>query len=138
MVEGIFPQKGAFMPMDKALLATAGDWLYFSCHCLVELKPAGVTHARQGGICDLCGNNNVKFVHTLTYLPDIEEGKPESEIRHVQVGIDCARALMGAEDAHVPVLAENETQRKRKWRIHYRRPGRCVTTVDDLDARGKL
>jgi len=126
------------MPRDEQLLKTAGDWLYVSCHVLVELGPPGVTRTSEGGVCQLCGNNNVKFIHTLEYLPHIEQQKPAAEVRSIQLGIDCAQLLVGADDAHIPVLAENETHRKRKWRIHYRRPGRCVTTVDDLDARGKL
>lgn len=126
------------MPRNEQLLKTAGKWLYDSCRCMVELRTPGVTRTSEGGICQLCGNNNVKFIHTLEYLPDVEAQKPDNEVRRIDVGLDCARLLVSADDAYLPTVAENETHRKRKWRIHYRRPGRCVTTVDDLDARGKL
>jgi hypothetical protein len=56
--------------------------------------------------------------------------------RQIDVGIECARVLM--EDYEVPSLAENETKGKERWRVRYRTPGRCSTTVDDLEDRGKL
>jgi hypothetical protein len=124
------------MPRNEELIKTAGDWLYVSCSCIVEWRTQGVTVTHEGGICQLCGNNNVLFVHTLEYIPDLDEGKPYP--RQIGVGIDCARLLVDADSEHIPTLAENETKRKKKWRLHYRRPGRCSTTVDDLDARGKL
>lgn len=126
------------MPRDEELLTTAGDWIYVSCRVFVRLKTGGATHTQEGGVCQLCGNNNVQFVHTLEYLPDVDAGKPSSDVRRVEVGIDCARILAGPDEAYIPVLAENETKRKRKWRIHYRRPGICTTTPEDLDTRGKL
>lgn len=127
------------MPKDEELLTTAGNWLYVDCRVLVDLKSTGgVKRTVEGGICQLCGNNNVRFVHTLEYLPDVDAGKPGPDVRRVEVGLDCAKILLGPDDEHVPVLAENETHRKRKWRIHYRRPGICITTPEDLDARGKL
>ena len=126
------------MPKDKKLLATAGEWLYVSCRVLVMLRTGGSTHTQEGGVCQLCGNNNVRFIHTLKYLPDVEAEKPDQDIRHVDVGLDCAQILVGPEDAYLPVAAENETHRKRKWRIHYRRLGICTTTLEDLDTRGKL
>jgi hypothetical protein len=126
-----------YMPKDEKLLATAGDWLYVSCRVMVELKSTGgTTHTQDGGVCQLCGNNNVKFIHTLEYLPDVDA--ESKDVRRVEVGLDCAQILVGREDAHIPQSAENETHRKRKWRVHYRRPGTCTTTLDDLDTRGKL
>jgi hypothetical protein len=127
------------VPRDEQLLKTAGDWLYVSCQCLVELKPAGVIRTQEGGICQLCGNNNVRFVHTLEYLPDIDQQKPDPEVRRIEVGIDCARELVGLEDYEIPGLAENQTKRKERWRrVKFHRPGRCVTTVEDLEMKGKL
>jgi hypothetical protein len=127
------------MSKDEKLLTTAGDWLYDSCSVMVVLPTTGgVTHTQEGGICELCGNNNVRFVHTLRFIPDVDAAKNDHDIKHVDVGLDCAQILVGPDEAHIPVLAENETRRKRKWRIHYRRPGICTTTVDDLDTRGKL
>jgi len=127
------------MPKDEKLLTTAGEWLYVSCRVLVILRTTGgTTLTQEGGICQLCGNNNVRFVHTLEYLPDVDAGKSDGDVRRVEVGLDCAQILVGPEDSHIPVAAENETHRKRKWRLHYRRPGVCTTTLDDLDTRGKL
>jgi hypothetical protein len=42
------------------------------------------------------------------------------------------------EGSEIPALAENETKRKEQWRIHYRRPGRCTTDVENLRERGKI
>jgi hypothetical protein len=78
--------------------------------------------------CDACGNTNLRFIHTLQSTKD---GKL------IGVGIECARLLM--EGSEIPVLAENETKRKERWRREvYFRPGRCVTTFEDLIERGKL
>lgn len=126
------------MPRDEKLLATAGDWLYVSCRCIVEVRTPGVTRTSEGGVCQLCGNGNVKFIHSLEYLPDIDANKPEAEVRRIDVGLDCARLLVEHSDEHVPVLAENEAHRKRRWRIHYRRLGWVTVTPEDLDVRGKL
>lgn len=127
------------MPKDEQLLATAGDWIYVSCRVMVELRAtSGAKLTREGGLCQLCGNNNVKFIHTLEYLPDIDANKPTSEVRRVDVGLDCARILLGKEEAYIADVAENETHRKRRWRVHYRRPGICITDVEDLSTRGKL
>jgi hypothetical protein len=127
------------MSKDENLRATAGEWLYDSCRVLVLLRTTGgATHTQEGGVCQLCGNNNVKFIHTLKYLPDVEAEKSDRDVWHVEVGLDCAQILLGSDEARIPILAENETHRKRKWRIYYRRPGICTTTFDDLDTRGKL
>ena len=123
------------MPKNEALLATAGDWIYVSCHTIVKLGRTGVTLTSDGGVCALCANSNVRFVHTLESASDLDAGK---EPREIQVGIDCAAELVHHSDAHIPRVAENEVRRKEKWRKHYRKPGRCITTIDDLDQRGKL
>lgn len=112
--------------MSPDLESTAGQWIYLCCHCVVNLGH-GVSCSRD---CDACHNTNLRYIHTLAHIDDDE--------RIMQVGIDCARVLMGPEEAEVPRLAENETKRKERWRIHYRNAGRCVTTVDDLIQKGKL
>jgi hypothetical protein len=117
------------LPKNEELLATAGEWLYASCHTIVKTRRTGVTRTSDGGVCALCGNSNVRFIHTLNHGEDD---------RSVQVGIDCAAELLDASDDYLPRVAENEVKRKEKWRIHYGTPGRCITTVDDLIERGKI
>ena len=86
------------MPKDEKLLATAGEWIYVSCRVLVLRRTTGgTTHTQEGGVCQLCGNNNVRFIHTLKYLPDVEVEKPDQHIRHVDVGLDCAQIFVGPE-----------------------------------------
>jgi hypothetical protein len=106
------------------LAATAGQWDYVCCHCLVRWGTGGVSFTYK---CGACGNTNLRYIHTLEH---VEDG------RQINAGIECARVLM--EDYEVPSLAENETKRKERWRIKYRKPGRCSTTIDDLLNRGKL
>lgn len=119
------------MPRNEELLATAGDWFYESCHCIVSLGNNGVAFTYE---CELCGNKNLRFIHTLGHWgPD-----GEADGRQIQVGIECASSLVGSGDEDVARLAENEVKRKERWRVRYRRPGRCVTTIDDLVERGKL
>jgi hypothetical protein len=79
--------------------------------------------------CNACGNNNLRFLHTLE---NVDSGDL------IRVGIECASVLVGSDNSHIPRLAENETKRKEGWRQHYRRAGRCSTTVSDLIERGKL
>ncbi len=108
------------------LSATLGAWAYLDCHCLVEIRGSGVSGITYQ--CEACGTTSLRFVHTLENLTDA---------RQIQVGIECARVLMGGSE--IPRLAENETKRKERWRRDtFRRPGRCVTTIDDLIERGKL
>lgn len=108
------------------LEATAGQWLYLSCSCYVRL-PSTIRVVITWE-CEACGNTNLVFIHTLEH---------EQTEKQIQVGIECARIL--ADDREVPQLAENETKRKERWRRErYRTPGRCVTTLDDLEARGKI
>jgi|SRR5271156_4586602 len=121
------------MPKNEELLATAGDWFYVSCHVIVNLG-SGVTVTSEGGLCALCGNNNMRFMHTLGHWGT--DGDPDG--REIQVGIDCASMLLSANEGYLPRVAENETKRKEKWRIIHRNPGRCVTTEDDLIEKGKL
>jgi hypothetical protein len=112
--------------MQETLAATVGQWKYLGCHCIVKFfSSGGVSFTYQ---CDACGNTNLRFIHTL--------GNTENG-RQINVGLDCARQLLEGSD--VPVLAENETKRKERWRRDvFRRPGRCSTTIDDLIERGKL
>jgi len=106
------------------LAATAGQWEYILCFCIVQLG-SGVSSS--GPECDACGNSNLRFVHVVQNTTDQ---------RQIMVGLDCASVL--TEDFDTPRLAENETKRKEGWRIYYRKPGRCVTTVEDLIEKGKL
>lgn len=110
--------------LKPVLATTAGQWEYIGCHCLVDFGSRGVIFTYE---CEACSNHNLRFIHTLE-----QEGG-----RQIQVGIECARALMEGSD--IPALAENETKRKERWRREkYRTPGRCSTTIDDLIERGKL
>lgn len=108
------------------LQATAGKWEYIGCHCIVSLGAVGVSFTYE---CAACDNHNLRFIHTLENIEDK---------RLIFVGIECARALLDASDWEIPQLAENEVKRKERWRIHYKKPGRCSVTVDDLIERGKL
>jgi len=104
-----------------------GQWEYVCCHCLVKTTSSltGLTYE-----CAACGNTNLRFIHTLENVEDH---------RQIDVGIECARVLVGLNDWEIPGLAENETKRKERWRREvYGTPGRCVTTVDDLIERGRL
>jgi hypothetical protein len=80
--------------------------------------------------CDACGNKNLRFIHTLENCEDN---------RVIDVGIECARVLLGVDEWELPALAENETKRKERWRREkFNRPGRCITTIEDLMNRGEL
>ena len=107
------------------LVATVGQWEYVNCHCIVKFEGrSGVFITYR---CEACGNTNLRFIHTLEHTGDG---------RLIDLGLDCAVILL--DDWDIPHLAENETKRKEKWRRHYRNPGRCITTVDDLIEKGKL
>jgi hypothetical protein len=109
------------------LAATVGRWAHICCHCIVTMGHVGVTISRE---CDACSNTNLRFIHTL------ENTDTEQQI---QVSIECAALLVGPDESHIPRLAENETKRKERWRRDvYRKPGPCITTVEDLENRGKL
>jgi hypothetical protein len=109
--------------LKPELAATVGQWEYICCHCIVITGRVGVSFTYK---CDACGNTNLRFIHTLENLKNKMQ---------IDVGVSCALVLM---DSEIPALAENETKRKEGWRITYRKPGRCYTTIDDLLNRGKL
>jgi hypothetical protein len=108
------------------LAVTAGQWDYVCCHCIVEMG-SPLTGTILTYECVACGVTSLRFIHTLEHMKNR---------RQIQVGVRCAGILM--ESYKIPRLAENETKRKESWRIHYRTPGRCSTTIDDLIQRGKL
>lgn len=112
--------------MIAELESTIGQWFYVCCFVMVKTGTSGVTIGRE---CAACLSTNLRFTHVLEH---------EEDGRQLEVGIDCARLLLDPSDSEIPRLAENETKRKEGWRIHYRKPGRCITTVDDLENRGKL
>jgi hypothetical protein len=114
--------------LNSELLATAGQWAYVCCFCIVEINTGTGVHT-TGPECTVCHNTNLRFVHVLEH---------EDNERQIEVGIECARTLLDPSDSEIPRLAENETKRKEGWRVHYSNPGRCVTTVADLENRGKL
>ena len=105
--------------------STIGHWEYLSCSCIVKLGEGGIIGFKHE--CHACGNTNLRFIHTLEHCEDH---------RQICVGIECARALM--DDWETPQVAENELKRKERWRIHYKKPGRCSVTFDELIEKGKL
>lgn len=113
--------------MSAELAATAGQWEYICCRCIVKFDRASGVTSSFTYECAVCGNANLRFIHTLEHRGDK---------RQISVGIECARALMNGSD--IPALAENETKRKERWRQNYGRPGRCSTDIVDLENRGKL
>ncbi len=112
--------------LEPELAATVGQWLYLDCHCIVDMGGRAGCHFIYE--CDACGNKNLRFIHTL---------ENEQDRRFIQVGIECARVLLG-DEWEIPGLAENEVKRKERWRVHYRKPGRCSADIQDLMNRGKL
>ena len=111
------------------LQATAGQWVYLQCQCMVPNYTGRGVIAEFTYECSACGNTNLRFIHTLEH----EETK-----QLIEVGIECARALLDPLIGRSHRLAENEVKRKERWRIHYGRPGRCYVTVDELIEKGKL
>lgn len=108
--------------------STPGYWLYLSCHTFVKFpNRGGVTIT--GPECDGCGNKNVRYFHTLEH---------EETGQQISVRIECARMLLGISAWEIPRLGENKVKRKERWRVHYRKPGRCIVTEDDLIEMGKL
>jgi hypothetical protein len=105
--------------------ATAGQWIYFGCECHVRLSTSlkVVFNYR----CAACGNTSLRFIHTLEHLETKEQ---------IYVGIECAGIL--TDDFELPRAAEQEVKRKEGWRQHYKRPGRCYVTVEELIAKGKI
>jgi hypothetical protein len=113
--------------MKQELEKTRGQWIFDRCEVMVHMETAiTVDISRQ---CEACGNCNLRFEHILEH----EDGG-----RFICVGIKCARMLLDKLDRHLPRLAENETARKARWRIHYGKPGRCFTTYADLEEKGKV
>jgi len=115
------------MPIKADLAKTVGQWDYVFCYTLIKLPSSGGVHVSCKPECDACGNTNLRFVHILEH---VETG------RLIDVGIECACVLL--EDDDLPRLAENEVKRKERWRIFYRKPGRCVVGLAELEKRGKL
>ena len=107
--------------------ATSGQWDYVCCECSVNIG-AGVTDSITRD-CEACGNSNLRFFCTLENPLDD---------RMIEVGIECARTLVSPDLWEIPRLAENEVARKERWRIHYRKPGRCYASIEDLEKRGVL
>ena len=101
--------------------ATAGEWEYLCCSCMIE----GPEFYDMPSKCQACGFPTVRYTHTL-----------KRQGQEIYVGVDCAITLT---DSNIPVLAENETKRKERWRRdRFNRPGICTTTIADLKKRGKL
>ena len=115
------------LKMKPELAETVGQWLYLDCHCMVKFGGSG--GSRLSYECEACGNKNLRFIHSLEHCEDH---------RQVDVGIECARVLLGVDEWEIPALAENEVKRKERWRVHYRTPGRCTATFENLIERGKL
>lgn len=114
------------LKMKPELAETVGQWLYLDCHCLVDMGTRSGCHMEYE--CDACGNKNLRFIHSLEHRDDH---------RFIDVGIECASFLLG-DEWEIPGLAENEVKRKERWRVYYRKPGRCSATTENLIERGKL
>jgi hypothetical protein len=118
--------------MELELVKTAGTegkWKYVSCSVTV----GDMDKDRK---CQMCGKKNHRFTHTLIYPNELGRIRGTYE-NYIFVGVDCAAILIDG-DPEIPRLAENETQRKERWRIHYGNEGTCRTTLEDLIERGKL
>ncbi len=111
--------------MKDEFLKHIGKCMYESCWCMVG------SAVGRGMIqtCEACGGHNLRFIHTAE---NMETGET------FYVGQDCATVLVSAEEHELPRLAENEVKRKERWRVFYKKPGRCIVTTEDLEARGKL
>lgn len=111
--------------MRPEMTATIGQWVYVWCECHVRL-PSGITVAFLYQ-CAACSNSNLRFIHILERVETKEQ---------IWVGIECAGVLM--DDFELPRLAENEVKRKERGRQHYRKPGKCIAGLPELEARGKI
>jgi hypothetical protein len=105
----------------------SGQWLYSRCYCNVTIGARDWTY--YGNKCAACGNTNLRFLHVLKHIVARKE---------ITVGIECARNLVFKDQRDLPQLAENETARKERWRLRYGNYGLCVTTVEELEVKGKL
>jgi DNA-directed RNA polymerase subunit RPC12/RpoP len=112
--------------MTPEMEATAGQWTYSQCYCNVTIGERDWIYYEYK--CAMCGNKNLRFIHVL---------KHEESRKEIEVGVECAGILVRLEHEPLPRLAENETARKEKWRRRYGTFGMCVTTIDDLENRGK-
>ena len=112
--------------LKPELAATVGQWAYVDCHCIVNTGARGIHFTYE---CAACGNTNLRFIHTLERLKDQ---------RQIDVGVECARARLEPESSEVPRITENEVKRKERWRIFYRKPGRCTADIHDLMIGGNL
>jgi hypothetical protein len=111
--------------MTPEMVATVGQWIYRGCETFIHIgTPAIPVHISWE--CAACGNTNLRFNHVLEHRQDK---------RQILVGICCATTLM--EESDIPYLCETEVKRKKHWRIHYNKPGRCHADQADLEARGK-
>ena len=108
---------------------TEGKWEYVQCS-------VGVGENAKLRDCQMCGNRNRRFAHTLLYPKELGRIRGTYE-NHIFVGVKCASILINGDPA-IPRLAENETARKERWRVRYQNFGECRTTVEDLINRGKL
>lgn len=113
---------------SSELAATAGRWTYSCCYCNVTIGQRDWT--LYGYQCAVCGNKNLRFIHVLEH--------PDNQKRRIQVGIECAQTLLVPEHIEAPRRAEAETARKERWRRRYQNYGLCKTTIEDLEAQGKL
>lgn len=114
------------------IAGTEGKWRYIECSTTV----GGVVNSSNTRGCQVCGNKNWRFCHTLVYPKKL--GRiPGTFENYIFVGVECAGLLIDG-DPDIPRLAENETARKERWRIRYGTSGTCRTTIDNLIERGKL
>lgn len=86
------------------LAATAGLWMYLDCHCSENMGASGAG-AHLTCECGACSNRNLRFIHTLENLWDLDLGQ-------IGVCIECARVLIGDVSWDIPGEAEDETKRK--------------------------
>lgn len=120
--------------MKINLDGTEGHWTFFECGTWV----GSVIEAGIGWnlFCDRCGKA-MRFTHTLCGPNGV--AKPRGCPSTIHVGVDCAALLVVPDERHIPLLAEQETARKERWRRdRYNSPGVCKTTLDNLRERGKI
>jgi hypothetical protein len=108
---------------------TVGLWKYKEC-------TVDVGDSDRRGRCQVCGSA-MRFAHRLIYPKELGRVRGTYE-NYIFVGIECAAELLPANECHIPRLAENETQRKARWRVRYENWGICRTSIDNLIDRGVL
>ena len=109
------------------LAVTIGQWVYVWCQTYIQFPSHSGVQAFFSYECAACGNTNLRFEHILEH---------KTTGRQIVVGLDCACALL--DDDELPRLAENEVKRKERWRIFYKKRGRCIADREDLEKRGVL